>query len=812
MATTIANPVIRLNFRGANFFKGLISAKSRFRSFWRDIRKNTQRGMKGSNSALIGGLTIARGVLIGFLSFALVSIFAKLFNTVKRVFTEIPKLVAKAGSEMETALVEVNKAVDLNAEQTETLRRELVNFSRVTPTTTKQLLTIAAAGARMGIALDEDGNVAKDATQRLIAFAKSIAKADVAIEDLSTEEIGRGVGKLLKLFGLGVEQTDNLTSALNSAAQTSAAFASEILNATTRSAGAARQFKFTVAEAIAVSTTFIELGRTAEITGSSFERLLNIIAKPENFEKFGKLLDITADQFGKLIDKSPLETIRAIFAELGKTRSVTEANKVLTNLFGTNVRLTGSVRGLAQGIKLLDKNLRIERQAFKEAISINKEFALVLETVTSRFKTLRGSFTAAFEDLFVKLQPSIKLAIDSLTEVSTAFTTLTRSEDFIAFIKNLIEDFANLAKQTGLFIAKLISVTVKADKLVGGQGFFAVLAEQVKSFSKSLTVDDITLFIRGLNVLKIILNGIIEGFKKITEAVLKTKTAFRRASGFVAEFFTISQEGKKAIRRQNREIDRRLKREARARREAEKKEAERIKKLFNALNLLTNKEQKKLNIKKQQTEEDKKQVALSREKTVEAGKQVDFSKSILETQRKNVDFEAQVKKDLEERRRNLRERKRLGPEISDEEAKKLIDKIQKENRERFKRRSRIILDPETLREFQEKQAEREARVTKFGPGFEIERFKRTRRAVEEGGMVRGKDPGRFDPATGLTVEELRKSRENIEATLTNTKLTAEEMALLTIALANLRLASGELKDNVGKANRALAGTKDRSAR
>ena len=812
MGTTIANPVIKLDFKGGNFFKGLLSTRNRFRSFFRDIGKSAKRGMKNSNSALIGGLSITKGVLIGFLSFATVSIFAKLFNVVKDVFTKIPKLIAKSGMEMESALVEVNKAVDLTAEQTETLRQELVNFARVTPTTTQQLLKIAAAGARMGVALDEDGNVAKDATKRLIDFAKSVAKADVAIEELSTDEIGRGVGKLLNLFGLTVKQTDNLTSTLNSAAQTSAAFANEILNATTRSAGVARQFKFTAAEAIAVSTTLIELGRTAEISGSSFERLLNIISKPESFEKFGKLLGITGDEFQKLIDKSPLDTIRAVFSELGKTRSVTEANKVLTDLFGTNVRLTGSVRGLAQGVKLLDKNLRIERRAFAQATSINKEFNLVIGTTASKLDTLKGSFIAAFQDLFVRLKPSIQAAIDGLFDITEAFTVLTENDTFVAFIKNLIEDFGNLTKSVGLFFVKLTSTFVKADKLVGGQGFFAILAEQVKEFTSSLTIEDFTFFAEAFNVLKSVLLGVVGAFEKIGEAVVKTKALFRRSSQFFAELFTLSKEGKEGIRRHNRAIDARIAREEKGRGEQAKKEKERTKKLFDSLKSLTSQEDKKLEVKKNQTEETKKQLSIAKEETAELQKQKNVAEDIIAARKRSE----QDKRDLEERRKNRRENIRR-PRVEESEAQRLIKELKTQETKKFENRSRIILDQKTREEFQKKQRERERdAIGAGGPGAGS--FGGLQRGIEEGqtsglGNVNKakRADARLNPLTKSNQRTFEDIKKSVEETTENTNITTEEINEIAKALLNQKEASDRLKKAAQQA-RSAAGTRPRQAR
>ncbi len=813
MGTTVANPVIRLDFRGANFFKGLLSAKNRFRSFFRDIGKTTKRGMRGSNNALIGGLSVSKGVLIGFLSFATVSIFAKLFNVVKDVFTKIPKLIAQSGIEMESALVEVVKVVDLSAEQIEELRKNLVNFARVTPTTTKQLLNIAAAGARMGVALDEGGNVAADATKRLTDFAISVAKADVAIEDLDTDEIGRGIGKLLNLFGLSVKQTDNLTSSLNLAAQNSAAFASEILNATTRAAGAANQFKFTAAEAIAVSATLIELGRTAEITGSSFERLLNIASKTENFEKFGKLLGITGDEFKKMIDRSPLEVLRAIFKELSKTRTITEANKVLTDLFGTNVRLLGSVRGLTQGTKLLDKNLKFARKGFKEATSVNKEFNLVAKTTAGRLETLRGSFIAAFQDLFVKIRPAILMIIDGLFDVSKAFTVLTENEDFVSFIRGLIEDFGNLAKNVGLFFVKLISTFTKADKLVGDQGFFAVLSEQVKSFTKSLIVEDFKLFIEVLNLLKIVLEGVASAFEKIASAFAKTKRLFEKSQVFIGEFFAPNAKSLRILT----EGVKRISKEEKKRQEATKKEEQKVNKLFNLLKNLGNEEKKRLEVKKKQTTESEKQVQLAKEETVEVEKQRTVAQDILEARRKNIQLSEQVKKDLEERRRNRREAKRRPP-LPEAEAQDLIRQLKREETEKFERRSRIILDPKTRKEFEEKQRARERGVTSLGPGG---KFGGLRRGIEEGGGINRAKRGEFGvekfrreltPITKKNQKTFEQIKKGVESTTENTKITADEIEEIAVRILRQQQESQRLAEAAKKLNNALAGTRPRASR
>ncbi len=533
MATTIAEPVVRLDMNNARFIKGIASTKNAYRSLWRGLIRTSRSGTAQTGKSFLSLANVIKFTFIGIASFISVRVIASIVNSFRDGFRIITDTVIKGGAEIEDGLVEVNKAANLTGKQIESLRNNFLDFSDQTPITTKQLLKIAAAGARMGLTLDEAGNTVGDAVKRLTDFSRVVAKADVAIEELGTEQLATGLGKLLTLFQLTTDETANLASALNSAAQSANTTADQILNATTRSAGIAKQFGLTAAEAIAINTTMLELGRTAEITGTSFERIFGIIAKPNKFPEFAKLVGRTEEEFGDLFDKNPVKGIREIFKALGQFENAREAEGVLTKLFGTQVRLAGSLRALSQGTKLLDKNLKVATTEFERGKSIEEEFALAAGTVTSKFKTLSNLFSNVGKRVFPLIREALVEAIETFTEFGEELKGITNETTFLEFIKDLIKDLSLLGVSFGRLLFKFVKVFFKEFQQGPDVGFIKGITKLVDDLTDSIRPDTIAAFVDGIKLGLSFVKSLIGAFIDVSRVILESVGAVDR---FVDKF------------------------------------------------------------------------------------------------------------------------------------------------------------------------------------------------------------------------------------------------------------------------------------
>lgn len=541
MATTIAEPVVKLDMNNARFAKGVLSTKNLWRSMWRRINSITRVGAKRNNSAVIKSVSVAKLALGGFLSFTVISIFGKMLSVARSTFSKIGDAVLKGGSEMELAFVEVNKVVELSEQQGKKLQKAFLDFSDTAPVTVKQLLKIAAAGARMGLALDEAGNIVDNAVEKLTDFSKVVARADVAIEELDTEQLAAGLGQLLNLFKLNTDQTVNLASALNSAAQSANTTADQILNATKRSASIAKQFGLTVSEAIAINTTMLELGRTAEITGTSFERIFGIIARPNKFPKFAKLIGRTKEEFADLFDINPVEGVREIFSALGQFGNAREAEAVLIKLFGSQTRLLGSLRALSQGTKLLDKNLKVANREFLKGTSINKEFAAVAGTVAKRWEILSNVFSNVGKRIFTKIRPALNVAIDILKDFGAELNDFSKNRSFLNFIKFSIVFLSKLTASIGQFVKKTITLFIESFEEISGKSFLKSIVDSVDQLTNSLDKKSIKLFVLIFIAFLKLVKSAVKIFSNFSSAILLIVSNSKKMKVVMKAIETISK-------------------------------------------------------------------------------------------------------------------------------------------------------------------------------------------------------------------------------------------------------------------------------
>jgi len=546
MATTIASPVIKFSIDNARLAKGAVSAKQISRNLWRDMNRTAQRGSSRNTKIFARGINKTQLLLIGLKSFILVSIISKIVSGFRKAFVDIPKFAFRMAAELESGLVAVEKTTGFTAEETEKLRRKFLDLAKTAPLTLKQLTDIAAAGGRMGIALDDAGNKTKDAVDRIFDFAVAVAKADTAIEELDTETIGRGVGRLIKLFGLQTGQTKNLLSALNSLSQSLATGADSILNITERSASAFKALGFTAAEALGLGGAISALGRRSEVAASSLERIIVSLITPEGARKFSRFLGVTIQDFRDMVDADPTEALLSIlraFDGLSKTK----AEVAIRKLFGSNIRLTGSARVLVQNIDEVTKALRISREAFKAGISVEEEFARVSKTLNARLTVLGNAFKIAFIDIFQKVDPQVRVLLDSITKFGNELGDLAKDESFINFIKETIKDLTTLAISVGNFVKKLITSFTKGAEEAGDVGFFRTLAATIDRVTDRLKPEVFKFIMRIMNALLTailvfinVLPRIFEGFGILAElandfldAVIKIGGSLEKISGIL---------------------------------------------------------------------------------------------------------------------------------------------------------------------------------------------------------------------------------------------------------------------------------------
>lgn len=328
----------------------------------------------------------------------------------------------------ETAMAEVNKTVDFaSSDGLSNLKMELIELSKVIPLTFEELAAVAASGGQLGIA-------EKD----LRGFTETVSKMAIAF-DMSAEDAGDAMAKLANVFEIPISEIDKLGDAINTLSNNSPAKASEIVNAMSRVGGLAKQFGLTEDATAALTSTFVALGKPAEIAASAVNSMLitfstlDMASKSQliGFEKLG----VNIDEFAQRVK---VDGKAAIYEFLEAVNQLPQEDRigVIAPIIGRD--FGDDVAALAGNMGLLDKQMALVGETADSTKiyigSMETEFVKMAATsanATTLFKnrtdaltaTMGEAFLPVLNDLLLKMAP----VIDKITVWAQANPELIRT-------------------------------------------------------------------------------------------------------------------------------------------------------------------------------------------------------------------------------------------------------------------------------------------------------------------------------------------------------------------------------------------------
>lgn len=327
-------------------------------------------------------------------------------------------IATKKAMSFETAMAEVNKTVDFAASDgLANLKNQLLDLSKVIPLTFEELAAVAASGGQLGIA-------EKD----LASFTETVSKMAIAF-DMSADEAGDAMAKLANVFEIPISEIDKLGDAINTLSNNSPAKASEIVNAMSRVGGLAKQFGLTEDATAALTSTFIALGKPAEIAASAVNSMLitfstlDMASKSQliGFEKLGVNIDEFAQRV-KVDGKAAIYEFLEAVNKLPQEDRIGVIAPIIGREFGDDVA------ALAGSMGLLDKQMALVGETADSTKiyigSMETEFqkmAATSENATTLFKNRTDALTATLGEAFLPVVNDLLLQIAPVIDKITVW-------------------------------------------------------------------------------------------------------------------------------------------------------------------------------------------------------------------------------------------------------------------------------------------------------------------------------------------------------------------------------------------------------
>lgn len=330
----------------------------------------------------------------------------------------------KAGSELETALANVRKTTNLSSDALYGLTQSFQETSKEIPVTVQELLEMAQVAGQLGITGAE--NVER--------FSDTVARLSVAT-DVTGEQGATNLARFLQATGTAMDdmgtEAERVANVLNQLENTTAATAAEILQMTSYTQGLSSQAGFTTDEILALNSSLLALGVKAEAGGSAVVRTMAKIqeaasAGSSELVAFAENADMTTEEFGELVDNSPLDALVALADGMAATSDAGgNLNDVLNELNINEVRERRTLLALAQGHETLKGAIEEARRESFLMNSLNKEVQIQSETLAAQVQLLKNRFIEIAQDLGNRTVPVVKALNGALINLVDTMRVLT---------------------------------------------------------------------------------------------------------------------------------------------------------------------------------------------------------------------------------------------------------------------------------------------------------------------------------------------------------------------------------------------------
>lgn len=298
------------------------------------------------------------------------------------------------------------------------MRREFTDLFTTLPVSWAALTEIGTLAGQLGVA-----------SENITEFTSLVAKFS-ATTDVSVEQAATAFGRLSQLLDVPAHQYENLGSSILAVGVASVATESQIINTSAQIASMGNFAGMSAHEVFGLSATLASLGTQPELSRGTITRLFSNISTAianggERLEAFARVTRMTADQFKASWSSDATGTLREILA--GLNTSGDNAVMVLRDLGVTAARDVPTILRLAQNIKLLDENLKIAADGYRDGSALQEHYGVIAETTAEKLTLLRNNLQALVDSIGSGSLGPLSFLLDGLNNIVNGFRDLNES-------------------------------------------------------------------------------------------------------------------------------------------------------------------------------------------------------------------------------------------------------------------------------------------------------------------------------------------------------------------------------------------------
>lgn len=404
----------------------------------------------------------------------------------------------KANIDTEDSFAGVRKTVNMTKEELDKLEEDTFKMTESMPSNFGDFATVEQNAGQLGIA-----------NKNIESFTKTMVEMKDAT-DLTADDASTKLAKLVNITGMAQSQFNNLGSSIVALGNSVGAKESDIVEFSTRIAGAGTNAHMTTAEIVGLGAGLSSLGLEPEAGASAISKTINAMTLATakggpQLTNFAKVSGITAKEFQDSWKKDPTETLLKFIAGLknAQTHGI-NTMKVLSDMGITETRELDTLLRLTNSNDKLGQAVGISTKAFKDNNALQKEVENRYSTNASQIKMLNNQFTELKVSVGELLLPVLKELINDAKNLINWWKGLTDEN------KNQIIWYAKV------FIG-LTLVTTVVGQLCSGIGTLIGLYVQIKWAEMFAGMSMASLAGKGLTG---VLSGITSGVLGVGRAIV----------------------------------------------------------------------------------------------------------------------------------------------------------------------------------------------------------------------------------------------------------------------------------------------------
>ena len=322
----------------------------------------------------------------------------------------------EAYASMDQEMANVRKFTGMTAEQVRNLNGAFMSMD--TRTSREGLNKLAQEAGRLGKTSEED----------VLGFVRAADKINVALDDLG-EGATLTISKLTGVFGdeqrYGTEQALlKVGSVINELSQNCSASAPYLAQFASRMGGVGAQAKMTIPQIMAFGAVLDSNGQAVEASSTALSQV--IVRMMQEPAKYAKVAGLDVQKFTNLL-KTDVNGALILFLEtLQKTGGMDVLSPMFKDMGENGSRAIAALSTLATHIDDVKRQQVEANKAFREGVSIDKEFEVQNTTVQASLEKAQKSFQEMRVELGEKLAPLMSHVISSTSAMTRALLVIVR--------------------------------------------------------------------------------------------------------------------------------------------------------------------------------------------------------------------------------------------------------------------------------------------------------------------------------------------------------------------------------------------------